>query len=172
MDLSDEGHPLDIILLDFRKAFDRVTHERLLFKLKKMGIQGRLLAWIQSFLGNRKQRVVLNHTESKWRSVYSGVPQGSVMGPTLFLIYINDLPDYVKSSCKIFADDTKIYAKVGNMADVERIQKDIDELVEWSRTWLLNFNAGKCKAGMGNLRPAGRMWPSACCCAALRVLVY
>ena len=64
------------------------------------------------------------------------------MGPILFLIYINDLPDYVKSSCKIFADDPKIYAKVGNMADVERIQKDIDELVEWSRTWLLNFNAG------------------------------
>ena len=87
----------------------------------------------------------LNHTESKWRSVYSGVPQGSVKGPILFLIYVNDLPDYVKSSCKIFVDDTKIYAKVGNMADVEKIQKGIDELVEWSRTWLLNFNAGKCK---------------------------
>ena len=66
------------------------------------------------------------------------------MGPILFLIYINDLPGYVKSSCKIFVDDTKIYAKVGNMTDVKRIQKDIDELVEWSRTWLLNFNAGKC----------------------------
>ena len=79
------------------------------------------------------------------RRVYSGVPQSSVLGPVLFLIYINDLPDYVKSSYKIFADDTKIYAKVGNMADVERIQKDIDELVGWSRTWLLNFNAGKCK---------------------------
>ena len=114
------------------------------YKLKKMGIQGRLLAWIESFLGNRMQRVVLNQTESKWRRVYSGVPQGSVLGPIPFLIYINDLPDYVKSSCKIFADDTKIYAKVGNMADVEWIQKDIDELVEWSRTWLLNFNAGKC----------------------------
>ena len=75
----------------------------------------------------------------------SGVPQGSVMGPMLFLIYINGLPNYIKSSCKIFAEDTKIYSKVGNMADVERIQKDIDELVEWSRTWLLNFNAGKCK---------------------------
>ena len=74
----------------------------------------------------------------------SGVPQGSVMGPLLFLIYINDLPDYV-NSCKIFADDMKIYAKVGNVADVEIIQKDIDELLEWSRTWLLNFNAGKCK---------------------------
>ena len=68
-----------------------------------------------------------------------------MLSPILFLIYINDLPDYVKSSCKIFADDTKIYAKVGNMADVERILKDIDELVGWSRTWLLNFNAGKCK---------------------------
>ena len=73
MDLSDEGHPLDIIFLDFRKAFDRVPHERQLFKIKKMGIQGRLLAWIEGFLGNRKQKVVLNHTESKWRSVYSGV---------------------------------------------------------------------------------------------------
>ena len=123
MDLSDEVHPLDIIFLDFRKAFDRVPHERLLFKLKKMGIQGRLLAWIESFPGNRKQWVALNQTESKWRRVYNGVPQakGSVLGPILFMIYINDLPDYVKSSCKIFADDTEIYAKVGSMADVERI---------------------------------------------------
>ena len=123
MDLSDEGQPLDIIFLDFRKAFDRVPHERLLFKLKKMGIQGRLLAWIESFLGNRKQWVVLNQTVSKWRRVYSGVPQGSVMGLILFQICINDLPDYVKSSCKIFADDTKVYAKVGNMADVENSKR-------------------------------------------------
>ena len=72
-----------------------------------------------------------------------------MLGPILFLIYINDLPDYVKSSCKIFADDTKIYVKVGNMADVEKIQKDIDKLVGWSRTWLLNFNAGKCKVMHG-----------------------
>ena len=93
----------------------------LLFKLKKMGVQGRLLAWVESFLGNRKQWVVLNQTESKWRRVYSGVPQGSVLGPILFLIYINDLPDYVKSNCKIFADDTKVYAKVGNMTDAEKI---------------------------------------------------
>ena len=149
MDLSDEGHPLDIIFLDFRKAFDRVPHERLLFKLK-MGIQGRLLAWIESFLGNRMQQVVLNQTASKWRRVYSGVPQGSVMGPILFRIYINDLPDYVKSSCEIFANDTKIYAKVGNMADIEKIQKDIDELVEWSRTWLLNFMHVGARNGRAN----------------------
>ena len=145
MELYDDGHPLDIIFLDFRKAFDRVPHGRLLFKLKKMGFQGELLSWIENFLRNRRQRVVLNQTESSWRRVYSGVPQGSVLGPILFLIYINDLPEYVKSSCKIFADDTKIYSKVDNENDARLVQEDIDKLVSWSQKWLLSFNAEKCK---------------------------
>ena len=152
MDLCDEGHPVDVVFLDFRKAFDRVPHGRLLFKLQKMGIRGDLLAWIESFLGNRRQRVVLNQTESSWNSVYSGVPQGSVLGPILFLIYINDLPECVKSSCKIFADDTKIYGKADTLQDVEKIQKDLDMLVGWSQTWLLDFNTGKCKVMHVGLR--------------------
>ena len=145
MELYDEGHPLDVVFLDFRKAFDRVPHERLLFKLRKLGINNDLLTWIEYFLKDRQQRVVLNKSESSWNKVYSGVPQGSVLGPILFLLYVNDLPNYIKSSCKIFADDTKIYSKVDNNSDAERIQQDLDDLVYWSGTWLLSFNAAKCK---------------------------
>ena len=99
--MFDNGHPVDAVFLDFRKAFDKSP------KCKKFGITGYLLTWSESFLKNRKQRVILNKTES-WKPVISGVPQGSV----LFLIYINDLPDHVKSSCKIFSGDTKVYSKV------------------------------------------------------------
>ena len=152
-EMFDNGHPVDAVFLDFRKAFDRAPHKRLLYKLKKFGITGCLLTWIESFLKNRKQRVVLNKTESSWKPVISGVPQGSVLGPVLFFIYINDLPDHVKSSCKIFADDTKVYSKVDSLVETNELQKDLDNLVCWSKTWLLSFNAAKCKVmhiGRGN----------------------
>ena len=116
MDLSDEGHPLDIIFRDFRKAIQ--TQED--GNTRKTTSMDRELPGEQKAAGGTKSDKSL-----KWRRVYSGVLQGSVLGPILFLIYINDLPDYIMSSCKIIADDTKIYAKVGNMADVERIQEDI-----------------------------------------------
>ena len=144
-EMFDNGHPVDTVFLDFRKAFDRVPHARLLFKLRKIGITGQLLSWIECFLKNRKQRVVLNKTESSWKPVVSGVPQGSVLGPVLFLIYINDLPDYIKSSCKIFADDTKVYSKVESMEEITGLQNDLENLVSWSEIWLLSFNAAKCK---------------------------
>ena len=94
-----------------------------------MGITGQLLTWIESFLKNRKQRVVSNKTESSWKPVVSGVPQGSVLGPVLFLIYINDLPDHIKSSCKIFADDTKVYSKVESLVEIADLQRDLENLV-------------------------------------------
>ena len=103
------GNPVDVIYLDFQKAFDSVPHLRLLNKLQSYGISGKLLAWIKAFLTDRKQQVVLEGCYSEWTDVACGVPQGSVLGPLLFLVYVNDLPDVVQCDIKLFADDTKLY---------------------------------------------------------------
>ena len=136
---------IDAIYLDFQKAFDTVPHRRLLAKLEGYGIKGSVLRWITSYLTNRQQRVILNGKESQWQTVTSGIPQGSVLGPTLFLIYINDLPDVVENVVKLFADDTKIYSVVNNEHQQLRLQEDLDSLMNWSDTWLLRFNSSKCK---------------------------
>ena len=141
----DKSNSIDNIYLDFQKAFDKVPHKRLLNKLKGYGIGGNLLSWIESFLTDRKQRVVLNGSESNWTNVTSGIPQGSVLGPTLFLIYINDLPDVVHNIVKLFADDTKLYSVVNNAEEQEKLQEDINNLTSWSNEWLLKFNVSKCK---------------------------
>ena len=141
----DNHNSIDTIYLDFQKAFDTVPHQRLLRKLKGYGISGKVYKWIESFLMGRKQRVVLNGEESSWTPVTSGIPQGSVLGPILFLIYINDLPDVVKSLVKLFADDTKIYAKVNNIEEKDTLQEDIRSLNDWSNKWQLKFNKSKCK---------------------------
>ena len=107
--LLDKGENIDIIYLDFRKAFDSVPHERLLIKLQYYGITGKLLAWIRDFLKDRKQLVRVGNDYSKYTDVLSGIPQGSILGPVLFTIFINDLPQKINSFCKIVADDTKIY---------------------------------------------------------------
>ncbi len=99
-----------------QKAFDTVPHKRLLLNLKWYKIQGKVIKWIEKFLENRLQRVVINGETSDWARVASGIPQGSVLGPVLFLIYINDLPDVVNNMVKLFADDTKIYDKNNNRA--------------------------------------------------------
>ena len=103
-----------------------------------------MLGWITSYLANRKQRVVLGRDESEYRSVTSGVPQGSVLGPVLFLIYVNDIFDGVHSLGKLFADDAKLYMRINNYTDSQLLQKDLDTLTKWTDDWLLSFNESKC----------------------------
>ena len=141
----DEGNNIDTVFLDFQKAFDSVPHERMMVKLEAYGITGEYKNWIRDFLKNRRQRVVVGKEKSEWEIVKSGIPQGSVLGPLMFVIFINDLPDAVSSTIKIFADDTKIYRKVNNDEDREILQNDINKLQEWAQTWQLHFNASKCK---------------------------
>ena len=141
----DDRVPTDIIYLDFQKAFDTVPHKRLLIKLKAHGIRDQLCSWIGNWLANRKQRVVLNGEASDWLHVSSGVPQGSVLGPLLFLIYINDLDCDLNSKISKFADDTKIGGNALTTGDCEVIQNDLDNLGKWSDKWLLKFNKEKCK---------------------------
>jgi len=123
---------LDVIYLDLAKAFDSVPHRRLLLKLKLYGVSGRFLSWIESFLLDRSQRVMVAGTGSVWASVLSGVPQGSVLGPVLFLCYINDMPETVSSFIYMYADDTKIGRAVSNIEDNRRLQADLDRVQEWS----------------------------------------
>ena len=140
----DEGKNFDCIYFDFKKAFDTVAHERLLVKLKSYGIDGKLLTWIEAFLFHRKQCVIVNDNKSNWSEVSSGIPQGSVLGPTLFLIYINDIETEIQSIIRLFADDTKLFNIADTDTDKLRIQNDTDKLEEWSEKWLLKFNVDKC----------------------------
>ena len=145
VNIFDKGVPWDAIYMDFAKAFDRVPHNRLLSKARSLGIRGNLLKWIADFLDNRKQRVVLEKGTSNWAPVTSGIPQGSVLGPILFIIFINDLPQEIKSYIKIFADDTKIFRAIRSMSDINNLQEDINKLVNWTIKWQLYFNNDKCK---------------------------
>ena len=140
----DNKKAVDTIYLDFSKAFDTVPHKRLIHKLKMYGIQGNVLNWITDFLSNRSQFVTVNGSSSEPAPVSSGVPQGSVLGPILFIYYINDMPDVTEEELKIFADDTKGSNEIENDVDVLNLQKCIDNLTEWSKLWLLKFNGPKC----------------------------
>jgi hypothetical protein len=141
----DNGHYVDCIYMDFQKAFDKVPHNRLLEKIKSYGIVGPTLNWIKDFLKNRTQKVMVNGAGSEWENVTSGIPQGSVLGPILFVIYINDLPDTVESDSYLFADDTKIFRIIKGEDDKEILQDDFTKLEEWSGKWLLKFHPEKCK---------------------------
>ena len=139
----DEGSPVDVIYLDFQKAFDKVPHQRQILKLKSHGIGISIINWIEQWLTNR--RVVVDGEVSSWKSVLSGVPQGSVLGPILFLVYIDDLEEGVTGNILKFADDIKLFRKTKEFGDKHKLQDDIDKLVRWSEKWQMLFNFGKCR---------------------------
>ena len=140
------GSQTDLILLDFSKAFDKVNHLKLLFSLQEYGVSAQVLNWTRSFLLGRSQAVVLDGESSAEVPVTSGVPQGSVLGPLCFLIYINQLPFTVsKSQVRLFADDTAIYLTVNSLSDCASLQKDLDKLQEWEKQWDMEFNPSKCQ---------------------------
>ena len=135
------------LFLDYAKAFDSVPHEHLLLKLESFGISGNLLEWMRSFLTKRFQRVVVNGSYSDWVPVSSGVPQGSVLGPLLFLLYVDELTTIPKvCKLKLFADDVLLYVSVKSVKDCQLLQKDLSAIVEWSKLWQLNLNPRKCEA--------------------------
>ena len=129
------------------KTFDTVNHAKPLTKLHQYGFEGNLLTWLESYLHNRSQRVTILGATSSPLPVTSGVPQGSIIGPMLFLLYVNSLPDAVRSSqIAAFADDTKIFKEITSTRDAEQLQEDLSNLVTWSDSASLNFNYSKCKA--------------------------
>ena len=135
---------IDLIIMDFSKAFDTVPHNRLLNKLHNYGIRNNTHQWIANFLGHRNQRVVVGGEHSTWTNVISGVPQGTVLGPLLFLAYINDLPNNIKSQIRLFADDCVLYRDIQNQFDHEQLQDDLNTLNKWQEDWQLKFNPDKC----------------------------
>jgi ribonuclease P/MRP protein subunit RPP40 len=139
-DARDHGQITDTIFFDFAKAFDKVPHRPLLQKLLSYGIDMNVLTWVKSFLTGRTFRVRVGDSLSSPSPVHSGVPQGSVLGPLLFLIYINDLPDMLTTNCLLYADDIKIWA----LNDPSTLQIDIDAVMRWSEEWNLPLNKNKC----------------------------
>ena len=142
--ILDNGGTIDNINMDFMKAFDTVPHKRLIAKIKSYGICGEIIRWIEEYLKNRKQCVNVNGYKSQWRDVLSGIPQGSVLGALLFVIYINDLPENIKSYIFLFADDAKFFKEVSCKEDAQEMQVDLNTLDDWSNTWLLKFHPDKC----------------------------
>ena len=141
----DDGFGINVIYLDYRKAFDSVPHKRLITKLQSYGFHSKTIAWIEYFLKDRWMRVRVRGSYSGWFEMISGVPQGSVLGPILFLLYVNDLPSWIQNSMKMFADDTKVWQKIVEDSDSSFLQADLKSLEEWSERWQLKFNPAKCK---------------------------
>lgn len=139
----DNGFSTEVVVLDFAKAFDRVNHSLLTHKLAYYGIKGNVNSWIADFLCNRSQCVVVEGEKSSPVSVRSGVPQGSVLGPSLFLAYINDLPEKVTSTSRLFADDTLLHRLMREANDRQRIQQDLKNFEQWENEWDMHFHPSK-----------------------------
>ena len=145
--LLDRNVQTDILFLDFAKAFDSVDHTILLTKLKSYGISGNMYNWFTDYLSGRTQRVVVDGVTSEWSHVTSGVPQGSILGPMLFLLFINDLPDVIppSTSTGLYADDTKLYKAITSRQDGDHLQEALSHADIWSKQSNIDFNASKCK---------------------------
>ena len=140
----EKGRQSDIVIMDFAKAFDKVNHSLLIHKLRHYGVHGKVNQWLESFLSGRRQAVIVNGTASDFVSVQSGVPQGSVVGPALFLAYINDLPEQLTSLTRLFADDTAVYRLSTTENDQFQLQEDLRRLEVWEKSWDMEFHPGKC----------------------------
>ena len=139
----DCNPPLEVrsVFLDISKAFDKVWHEGLIYKIKSMGVSGQLLNLLENYLTNRHQRVLLNGQNSAWAPVLAGVPQGSILGPLLFLIYINDLPNGLKANAKLFADDTSLFTIVKDKQEsADILSNDLLTISKWAFNWKMLFN--------------------------------
>ena len=142
--ILDNRGQVDTFILDFEKAFDTPPHELLKSKLFSYGIGGKTLKWIDSFLCFRQQRVVVNGVKSELAPVLSGVPQGTVLGPLLFSLYINDISSDIESEIRLFADDCVCYREIKDEKDTMKLQRDIDRLGSWARKWGMRFQPVKC----------------------------
>ena len=152
-DALDNNLQVDKVYLDFKKVFDSVPHNRLVNKREGYGIKGSLLLRLKNVLKQRQQRVFINGNLSKWTDVLSGIPQGSILRPILFLLYINDLPGVMGSVCKLFGDDCKLYRNKASEVDRKELQEDIEILCKWSKDWLFGLNIKKCKVvSFGNVQ--------------------
>ena len=140
----DEKLQVDAAVLDFSKAFNKITHYRLLYKLDYYGIRGNLLTWLDSFLSDHSQQVVVDGAKSSTCMVTSGVPQGSVLDPILFLIYINDFVINVQTEIWLFADDILLYRAFKTPNDHEILQNNLNTLTKWASDWMMEFNIPKC----------------------------
>ncbi|MCW4344426.1 MAG: reverse transcriptase domain-containing protein [Candidatus Thiodiazotropha endolucinida] len=143
----DAGKEVRVVFCDISKAFDRVWHSGLLLKLQAAGVTGEVLTWFKSYLSNRKQRVVLPGAVSNWTSIQAGVPQGSILGPLLFLLYINDIVYDIGSNIRLFADDTSLFIIVEDpITAAACLNNDIDKISQWAATWLVTFNPSKTES--------------------------
>ena len=141
----NNGEQLDSVVLDFSKVFDKVNHRKLCYKLDNYGIRGKTLQWITKYLESRTQKVIISGSVSESIYVKLGVPQGTVLGPLLFLCYINDMPDLVDSNIGLFADDSYIYRDIKSKDDCIELQKDLEKLIQWEKDWSMEFHPKKCK---------------------------
>lgn len=140
----DDGKEIRCVFCDISKAFDRVWHKGLLHKLRQIGLGPPIIEWFANYLTSRQQRVVFNNNNSDWKHITAGVPQGSILGPLLFLIYINDIVNSIQSKVRLFADDTSLYLIVDNpAATADLINSDLDRIHTWSKQWLVDFNPSK-----------------------------
>jgi len=148
----ESGSEIGAIFFDFKKAFDTVPHLPLLSKLENIGLDPHIITWIHNYLAERQQRVVINGMSSRSSRVLSGVPQGSILGPLLFLIYINDITDInisMESRLVLYADDILLFRPIRTTGDYSALQADIDALSNWATQNTMTFNTAKCERFQG-----------------------